>query len=257
MININNLQVNYDKKIALKDINIVIKEGAITTIIGPNGCGKSTLLKAISKNIKYKNGKIDINGRDTKSIKSRELAKIMALLPQNTSVPMDFTVKELISLGRFPHIPFGKRLTLNDYKIMDWALDKTDMKGFKCRRVSTLSGGERQRVWVAMALAQQPQILLLDEPTTYLDIAHQFEILELIQEINKKMNMTIVMVLHDINHAARYSDEIIVLKDGGMITKGTPNKIINQDIMRQVFSLKGEFIKTGSYPHFIPEKSYR
>lgn len=257
MIEVKNISVLYDKKIALNGINLSIKEGAITTIIGPNGCGKSTLLKCISKNLNYQSGSISIYGKDLKKIRTKELSKSMALLPQTTTVPLDFTVKELVGFGRFPFVKFGRRFSKEDYRVMDWALEKTDMKGYKCRRVSTLSGGERQRVWIAMALAQEPEILLLDEPTTYLDIAHQFEVLELVKEINRKTEMTIVMVLHDINHAARYSDEVVVLNNGKVFKQGAPSKTVNEGTMEMVFSLKGKFLKESEYPHFVPEKSYR
>ena len=257
MISVKELDVNYDKKEALKKVNIEIREGAITTIIGPNGCGKSTLLKAMSRNLKYKNGSIVIHGKDLQNIKVKELAKSMALLPQSPSVPMDFTVRELVSFGRYPFVKFNKRLSLKDKEVINWAIEKTDMKGYKCRRVSTLSGGERQRAWIAMALAQEPKILLLDEPTTFLDISHQFEILELVKEINKKMDMTVVMVLHDINHASRYSDEIIILKNGEFQKQGKPKTTINQDTMENVFNLTGEFHQSGEYFHFIPNKSFR
>jgi len=257
MIKVENLYVNYDRKEVLTDVTLSIKEHSITTIIGPNGCGKSTLLKAISKNLDYKRGKITLSDKDIKKISTKEFSRHLALLPQNPQVPGDFSVKELLSFGRYPFIKFGGRMSVNDYKVIDWALEKTDMKGYKCRRVKTLSGGERQRAWIAMALAQEPRILLLDEPTTYLDIAHQFEVLELIKEINNKMNMTIIMVLHDINHAARYSDDIIVMKEGRLVKHGLVADTINKETMESVFSLSGEFLEYGDYPHFIPEKSHK
>lgn len=257
MIDIKNLQVNYDKKVALQNINCKIKEGAITTIIGSNGCGKSTLLKALSRNLKYTSGSITINKMDLKKVKPKALAKQMALLPQSPMVPMDYSVQELVSFGRYPFIPFGKRITSEDRKIITWALDRCDMRRYRCRKVSTLSGGERQRAWIAMALAQQPKILLLDEPTTFLDISHQFEVLELIKEINRNTSTTILMVLHDINHAAKYSDEIIVLNNGEFVCQGSPSDVITDKIMESVFTLKGRFLEDSDYPHFIPEKSFR
>lgn len=257
MIRVEHLHISYDRKEVLKDISLEIKEDSITTIIGPNGCGKSTLLKALSKNLDYKKGLIRLGNQDIRRISTKEFAKSIALLPQNPQVPGDFTVKELLSFGRYPFIKFGSRMSPKDYEIVDWALGKTDMKGFKCRRLKTLSGGERQRAWIAMALAQEPKILLLDEPTTYLDIAHQFEVLELIKEINIKMNMTIIMVLHDINHAARYSDDIIVMKEGKLVKHGSVTETINKETMESVFSLSGEFLEYGDYPHFIPEKSHK
>lgn len=257
MISVEKLRVQYDKKVAIKDMTVEIKEHKITTIIGPNGCGKSTLLKAISKNLAYQKGCIYINKKNLKKYKTKTLAKFMAILPQAPLVPSDFSVGELVGLGRYPFIPFGHRLNQKDYDIINWALDKTDMRSFRCRKVASLSGGERQRAWIAMALAQEPEVLLLDEPTTYLDIAHQFEVLELIREIAEKTSMTIVMVLHDINQAARYSDEIIIMKDGLLMQQGSPKEVINEKSMREVFSLKGDFFEHGHYPHFIPVESQR
>lgn len=257
MINISNLRVQYDKKIVINKLNLTIKEGLITTVVGPNGCGKSTLLKVMSKNLAFQSGNVKINNKDIKKLKTKDLAKQLALLPQSPKIPSDFTVRELVSFGRHPFIPLGKRFSQNDYNVVNWALSKTNMLSFKCRRVSTLSGGERQRAWIAMALAQEPKILLLDEPTTYLDISHQFEVLELIKEIAKKTNMSVIMVLHDINHAARYSDEIIIMKDGSIKCQGRPDDIINEETMKNVFSLKGDFFKRSNYPHFIPLESYK
>lgn len=257
MIKVANIKVQYDKKVVIDDLSLTIKTNKITTIIGPNGCGKSTLLKAISKNMKIQSGQIMIEDIDLKHYPVKKLAKLMAILPQSPKVPSDFSVGELVGFGRHPFIPFGRRFSQKDYDVVNWALNKTDMRSFKCRKVANLSGGERQRAWIAMALAQEPKILLLDEPTTYLDIAHQFETLELIKEIADKMSMTIVMVLHDINQAARYSDEIIVMKDGTVMAQGTPKATINEKTMREVFSLKGDFFEHGHYPHFIPKSSHK
>lgn len=257
MIKVDQLKVQYDKKVVIEDLSLTIQENKITTIIGPNGCGKSTLLKAISKNLAYQGGTIMIQGKDLKKYKTKELAKSMAILPQSPKVPSDFSVGELVGFGRYPFVPFGRRFSQKDYDTVNWALDKTDMHGFKCRRVASLSGGERQRAWIAMALAQEPEILLLDEPTTYLDIAHQFDTLELIKDIGSKMSMTIVMVLHDINQAARYSDEIIVMKQGKIMAQGTPKETIHEQTMKEVFALKGDFFEHSHYPHFIPVESHR
>ncbi|QUI21786.1 ABC transporter ATP-binding protein [Vallitalea pronyensis] len=257
MINITKLHVQYDKHVALQDVSFHIAEEKITTIIGPNGCGKSTLLKAMSKNLKYQKGRIEIGGKNLSHYSPKKLAKSLAILPQNPKVPADFTVHELVSFGRYPFISFGKRMKQKDYDMMAWALDKTDMTTMKGRMVSTLSGGERQRAWIAMALAQEPRILLLDEPTTYLDIAHQFDVLELIKSIQEKTGITIVMVLHDINQAARYSHDIVVMKKGAIVKQGSPKDIINEDTMEGVFRLKGNFIKGSRYPHFIPLESKR
>lgn len=257
MIKLEKLIKLYNGKMVLKGISLEIKQGGITSIIGPNGCGKSTLLKAISKNLKYEDGTIEINDENIRSITVKRLSKIMAFLPQGNITPRDITVKQLVSFGRYPFTKLGRPLGVEDYKVIDWALEKTDMKEYSSRIVSTLSGGERQRAWIAMSLAQKPQILLLDEPTTYLDISHQFEILELIKNINLNTGITVLMVIHDVNQAARYSDEIVVIKEGEVIKHDTPNRVLCCNLMEEVFNLKGEFIGGNSDPYFIPKRSLR
>lgn len=254
MINIKGLKVAYDKKVIIDGLTTRILEGQITTIVGPNGCGKSTLLKAISKNLAYASGDIAINDKSLSKISTKKLAKTLAILPQAPKVPDSFTVKELVAFGRYPFIPFGRRMSKKDYEVINWALERTDMVGYKCRRVNTLSGGERQRAWIAMALSQQPKILLLDEPTTYLDIGHQYEVLELVREIGHKLDMTIVMVLHDINQAISYSDQVIVMEKGRIICKDTADKALNESTMSKVFGLEGEFIGHKNGKYFVPEK---
>lgn len=252
MITIDDLKVQYDKKVVLEHLNVEIEMNKITTIIGPNGCGKSTLLKAISKNIPYTEGKIHIDSKPLNKFSTKELARTMAFLPQSPQVPEACSVGELVSYGRYPFVPFARRLSSFDRQMVQWALSKTDMEKLRCRKVASLSGGERQRAWIAMALAQEPEILLLDEPTTFLDIAHQYETLELIREIGSKLSMTIVMVLHDINQAARYSDHVIVMNEGALVCQGTPETTINETTMKDVFSLSGDFFRHHGYPHFIP-----
>lgn len=257
MIKIDKLFASYNKKIATSNISLDIDKGSVTTIIGPNGCGKSTLLKCISRNLPTDCGEITILGKNLNRYKTKELAKIMALLPQNSSAPVDFTVSDLVSFGRYPFVKLGGGLKQEDLEVIDWALEKTDMLNFKTRRISNLSGGERQRAWVAMALAQKPQIMLLDEPTTFLDLSHQFEVLELIKDINRNTGMTIIMVLHDVNQAAKYSDNIVVMDSGKIQCYGKPEETITKKTMENVFKLQGNFIKNGKYSHFIPGKSLR
>lgn len=252
MIKVDDLMVQYDKKVVIKDLSVAIEMNKITTIIGPNGCGKSTLLKAISKNLAYKKGHISIGGQALNRFSTKELARTMAFLPQSPLVPEACSVSDLVSYGRYPFVPFGRRLSTTDHQMVQWALSKTDMTKLKCRKVASLSGGERQRAWIAMALAQEPKILLLDEPTTFLDIAHQYETLELIREIGSKLSVTIVMVLHDINQAARYSDHVIVMKEGSVVCEGSPETTINAKTMKEVFALSGDFFRHHGYPHFIP-----
>lgn len=252
MIKFKNTSIGYDQKNIIEDLNLTIKENCITTIIGPNGCGKSTLLKAISKSLKPSSGNIYFHDTELKDYKTKDLAKDLAILPQNPSVPNDFTVYDLVSYGRYPHMTFLGQLKKTDREVINWALDKTDINHLKHRKVSTLSGGERQRAWIAMAVAQEPTLLLLDEPTTFLDIAHQFEVLKLVNDLHKNTNMSIVMVLHDINQAARYSDEIIVMKNGNVITQGKPEDSITEETLAKVFGLRGNFTESDGYRHFIP-----
>lgn len=180
----------------------------------------------------------------------------MSILPQFKNTPTDITVRELVSYGRHPHLRFGQRLNKKDKEIIDWAIEKTRLKQLKNRYVTTLSGGEQQRTWLAMSLAQKPEILLLDEPTTFLDISYQLEILELVKELNQNLNLTIVMVLHDLNQAARYSDEIIALRDGQIWEYNSPEKILNKKLLREVFRVEGHIYedKINSCPYFIPSK---
>lgn len=255
MIKIENLSFKYNKSMVLENINIHIRENAITTIIGPNGCGKSTLLKAISKNLSNTEGEIIIDTHRMSKLSVKKLARIMAILPQSPHIPSALTVRQLVGLGRYPFLRFGRQLSKKDYEIIDWALDRTDMHQYKNRYLNNLSGGERQRAFIAMALVQEPRILLLDEPTTYLDIAYQFDILELIKEIREKLGMTIVMVLHDINQAVRYSDDIIVMKKGRVVCNGSSKQVVNDQVMAEVFNLKGGFLNYNNQQHFIPTHS--
>lgn len=213
-LKVENLNVGYDDKEILKGISFNIDAGEVVTIIGPNGSGKSTLIKTISRYLKPKSGSIFLDKVNVNQIKTRELAKNLAVLPQVKGVSSDITIEELVSYGRYPHISFGKRMSKEDKDIVTWALEKTGLQEMKNRYIVTLSGGERQRAWIAMSLAQKPKILLLDEPTTFLDICYQLETLELVKELNKTLGITVIMVLHDLNQAARYSDKLLVINNG-------------------------------------------
>lgn len=240
MLEAKHLLLQYDQNPLFKDLSISVKRGQILAIIGPNGSGKSTLLKALGRNLKPKEGSIFLDGKELRSYSARELATTMAFLPQTPGIPSDVTVRELISYGRFPHQNWWKNTSLKDKEIVDLVLKETGLASMELRLVSTLSGGERQRVWLAMALSQQPQILLLDEPTTYLDISHQLEILSLIQRLNKKEGITVIMVLHEINHAARYADTVAVMQQGSLYSLGSPLETITKDMLRQVFRVEAD-----------------
>ncbi|WP_221568439.1 ABC transporter ATP-binding protein [Alkalihalobacillus sp. TS-13] len=234
------LNIGYDERSIVKNLSVKIPDKKITTIIGPNGCGKSTLLKAITRIISYQSGNVVLDGENITKQNTKELAKKMAILPQTPENASGLTVSELVSYGRFPYQKGFGRLTKRDYEMIDWALEVTGTIDFKYRPVDALSGGQRQRVWIAMALAQETDIIFLDEPTTYLDMAHQLEILELLQNLNIQEKRTIIMVLHDLNQAARFADYIIAMKDGEIVKAGDYETVITRDVLKKVFQIDAE-----------------
>ena len=240
ILKVRDLTIKYKENKIIDSINLDIKKGKIYSIIGPNGCGKTTLMKAISRSIKPKGGQVLLYEKNIFRMKTKDVAKKIAVLSQNNNTLSDITVKELVGYGRYAHKEWWKGMEEDDTKVVDWAIEETNLKDFENRKINTLSGGERQRAWIAMAIAQNPEVLLLDEPTTYLDISHQLEIMELISKINEEQGITIVMVLHDINHAARYSDELIVIKDQKIFEKGDPWAILGGNVLRDVFRVEAE-----------------
>ncbi|WP_019156477.1 ABC transporter ATP-binding protein [Robertmurraya massiliosenegalensis] len=234
------LSIGYGERIIVNGLNVEIPDNQITTIIGSNGCGKSTLLKAITRIIPHQSGTVVLDGENIVKGSTKELAKKMAILPQTPESASGLTVGELVSYGRFPYQKGFGRLTKKDYEAIDWALEVTGTKDFKYRPVDSLSGGQRQRVWIAMALAQETEIIFLDEPTTYLDMAHQLEVLELLQKLNVEQGRTIVMVLHDLNQAARFADYMIALKAGEIVKAGNCEEVINREVLKRVFSIDAE-----------------
>lgn len=237
------LYVGYEENIIVNQMNIEFNSNEITTIIGPNGCGKSTLLKAITRIIPHTKGSILLDGQSIVKENTKKLAQKIAILPQTQDSASGLTVGELVSYGRFPYQKGFGRLSTADYDVIDWALKVTNTFDYKFRTVDSLSGGQRQRVWIAMALAQETDIIFLDEPTTYLDMAHQLEVLELLKELNEKEKRTIIMVLHDLNHAARFSHNMIALKDGNLIKAGKSEEVMQKDILQKVFNIDAEITK--------------
>ena len=236
------LSSGYDKETVFTNLNTSIQKGKITTIIGPNGCGKSTLLKTIGRILQQKNGKVYLHGEDMMSMPTKAIAKRLALLSQSPVAPAQLKVDELISYGRFPHRKNIGTLSKKDMEVIEWAMTVTKTIEYRNREINQLSGGQRQKVWLAMALAQETEILLLDEPTTYLDMAHQLEMLKIVKQLNKKHQCTVVMVLHDINHAARFSDELIAMRGGEIITTGTPKEILTKEVMKKVFQIDAKIM---------------
>lgn len=234
------IDLRYEEKFIVQSLDLSIQEGKIYSLLGPNGSGKSTILKALSRNLKIEQGAVYLNGRMIRELKAKEVAQKMGILSQSPYTPPHLMVRDLVEYGRFPHKKFWEKLSKEDHDIVNWAIEQTGLTTFANRVVHTLSGGERQRAWIAMALVQKPSILLLDEPTTFLDIAHQLEIMELVTSINKEFGITIVMVLHDMNHASKYSDELIVLKNGGIFAQGSPTKVLNKHTIREVFGVEAD-----------------
>ncbi|NBJ71547.1 MULTISPECIES: ABC transporter ATP-binding protein [Clostridia] len=236
----NDLSVGYGKKPIVRNLSVEIPDKQITSIIGSNGCGKSTLLKAITRIIPYEEGSVLLDGSQIATMKTKDVAKKMAILPQTPDSASGLTVGELISYGRFPHQNGLGRLKKADIDVIHWAMEVTSVLEFKHRTVDELSGGQRQRVWIAMSLAQETDIILLDEPTTYLDMAHQLDVLQLLEQLNKEEGRTIVMVLHDINQAARFSDYLLAMRSGKIIQSGSPHEVLTKDMLRNVYEIDGE-----------------
>ncbi|MFF5792172.1 ABC transporter ATP-binding protein [Paeniglutamicibacter sp. NPDC012692] len=231
------ITLGYDERVISRDLSIEIPEGAFTVIVGPNACGKSTLLRALSRLLKPKTGSIVLDGRTIHSYKAKEVARKLGLLPQTSTAPDGISVADLVARGRYPHQSMIRQWSKNDEAAVVDAMAATNVTSLAGRQVDELSGGQRQRVWVAMALAQQTPTLLLDEPTTYLDIAHQIELMELFSRLNRENNQTMVAVLHDLNHACRYATHLIAMKDGNVVAAGNPSEIVTADLVEEVFGL--------------------
>jgi iron complex transport system ATP-binding protein len=235
---IKNITFSHDNKSEhLKAVSSEIETGKITTIIGPNGSGKSTLLGVMSQNYKPRSGQVLLDGKAISGYKPKELARKLAVVHQHNEAPSDMTVEKLASFGRLPHRSLFAQSGTEDEQAIEWALTCTNLQTKRSKMIDQLSGGERQRVWIAMALAQRTPILFLDEPTTYLDIYYQFEILDLIKSLNAEHSLTIVMVLHDINQAIRYSDNIIIMKDGEIAMKGGPHEVITEETIKFIYGV--------------------
>lgn len=237
-----NLGIGYGDIDIVKNLNLDIPEGKITTMIGPNGCGKSTILKTLARILRPKAGAVYLDRKSIQKESTKTIAKKMAILPQTPEAPSGLTVTELVSYGRFPHQNGIGKLSDKDHEIIHWALEVTGMLEFSERSIQDLSGGQRQRVWIAMALAQETDLLLLDEPTTYLDLAHQLEILQLLNRLNKEQGRTIVMVIHDLNLAARFAHHMVALNSGTIIKAGTPEEVMTADVLQRVFKIDAEII---------------
>lgn len=250
-----NIDLGYGQNLVIDKLTLKVLDGKITSIIGPNGCGKSTLLRGLARFLKPKNGQVLLDGKDIQHAASVE--KILAMLPQSPTVPDGLTVYELVGMGRYPYRSFWGGLTCEDREIIKQSLQMVEAQDLETRLVNSLSGGQRQRIWIAMTLAQQTDYLLLDEPTTYLDWLHQIEVHDLLHTLNRKFNKTIVMVLHDLNMASRYSDHLIGMVDGKIIAQGSPEKIMTEDCLKRIFGFSAKIINDANTnaPFCIPMKS--
>lgn len=249
--------VGYGGDPVVRDLTLELADGQVTTIVGPNGCGKSTLLRTMSRLLKPTSGTVYLDGTSLHDVHTREVAKTMALLPQSPIAPDGLLVRDLVGRGRHPHQRWFSQWSPEDERIVDLALEMTDTAALRDRPLDQLSGGQRQRAWIAMTLAQDTDLLLLDEPTTYLDLAHQVEVLDLVTRLNRERSRTVVMVLHDLNLAARYSDTIVVMKDGVVVTQGPPAEVFTAAMLSETFGLEADVLpdpKTG-LPIIVPTSS--
>lgn len=251
------LSIGYDGAPIVTDLSVDVADGRVTVIVGPNACGKSTLLRGLARLIKPAAGQVILDGADIATLHTKEVARRLGLLPQNSTAPEGITVADLIARGRFPHQKLLRQWSSGDAAAVSEAMRYTGVAELADRLVDELSGGQRQRVWVAMVLAQQTPLLLLDEPTTYLDIAHQVELLDLFAMLNRERGHTVVAVLHDLNHACRYADEIIVMKSGKIVAQGDPNSVVTAELIATVYGLECQIIddpQTGT-PLIVPRAS--
>ncbi|WP_454193461.1 ABC transporter ATP-binding protein [Paenibacillus sp. Marseille-Q7038] len=236
------LSIAYEDRLIVDDLNIQIPQGKITALVGANGSGKSTILKTMARLMQPKKGQVLLDGKSIHKQSTREVAKQLAILPQNPTAPEGLTVTELVSYGRFPYQKGFGSLQAEDKKMIEWAIESTRLHEFHDRPIDQLSGGQRQRAWIAMALAQDTDILFLDEPTTFLDMAHQLEVLQLLEELNVTAKRTIVMVVHDLNHASRYAHHMIAIKQGKAAATGSPVEVMTPDVLREVFGIEADIV---------------
>ena len=254
MLRIEDLSLSYGDKPVVQNLSLRVKKGQVVSIIGPNASGKSTILKSIAGIIKPVSGKIFIEEKDISKMDSKKLAQKVSILLQQNKNPDDISIEELVYFGRYPHKKWFEAFEASDQKIIEEAMKLTNTFALRDKTLETLSGGERQRAWIAMALAQEPDILLFDEPTTYLDLAHQIEFLELVNRLNKETGVTVVLVLHDLNQAARYGNYLFAMKEGKIFAQGSPEEVLNPQNILSIYNIEAKIFNAAGYPVVIPER---
>jgi iron complex transport system ATP-binding protein len=253
------VRLAYGDRVVVDDLDLQLTDGSFTAIVGPNGCGKSTLLRALGRLLRPTAGTVLLDGRAITSTPTREVAKVLGLLPQTPLAPEGLTVADLVSRGRHPHQSWLRQWSSDDEAVVTEALTWTDMADLADAPVDALSGGQRQRAWISMALAQGTDLLLLDEPTTYLDLAHQVDVLELVGRLHTERGRTVVVVLHDLNLAARYAERLVAMKDGVLVAAGTPAEVLTEQLLADVFELEARVVPdpvTGT-PMVVPVRRLR
>ena len=236
------LQLGYGDNVVVHELDLDVLDGTVTAVIGPNGCGKSTLLRALGRLLPARHGHVLLDGRRIDRTPTREVAKVLGVLPQSPIAPEGLTVADLVARGRHPHQRWYRQWSTDDESAVAEALAWTGMTEFATRTLDQLSGGQRQRAWISMALAQGTDVLLLDEPTTYLDLAHQVDVLDLVERLNREMGRTVVMVLHDLNLAARYAGRLVAMRAGRIVASGAPSDVLTEDLLYDVFGLDARVV---------------
>lgn len=255
VIQVREVSVGYGGEPVLHRLSVELRQGEWVALVGPNGSGKSTLLRTCGRLLRPQEGTVLLHRRDLFGIPTREVAREVALLPQGPSAPTGLSVRELVELGRHPHRGMLSRASTADREAVDEALDLTGLRGFADRSAADLSGGERQRVWMALVLAQQTPTLLLDEPTTFLDLGHQWELLELVDDLRSRRQMSVLIVLHDLNQAAQFCDRLVALHQGQVVADGAAHEVITDDLLRTVFGIDATVLLQDQVPVVIPRRS--
>jgi len=257
MIQLKEMSFSYGNHSFIEKLNLDIKKGEVVGIVGPNGSGKSTILKNITGKLQHQSGGIYLDQEEILEMHAKKISRKMASLSQHQTSSGDFSVKELIRFGRLPHKKWYESYNDEDAACVEWAMDKTGVKCFEDKCAHTLSGGEKQRVWIAMTLAQKPEVLLLDEPTTFLDMCHQMEVLDLVKSLNKELGVTVIMVLHDLNQACQYCDRICVMKQGAVYEIGEPEVVMTENLIRNVYNVHAAVNIDEEGVHIRPKRVFK